>query len=280
MAATVALAKSLFGSHVGNLMKTKIVFAILAVICIGLAVALIVVQKQTSDQQQTSVKQIGDFSNQLVSAQETLNNLRQVNLVLTNQLIQAEQQNTDLSNNLTATSSALNTTKTSLQNAQEQISTLNSRVGDLEAQNKELDERATALTNQIAALNAQIADTEARLAGSQNKNAFLEKELKEQLALKAELEQKFNDLSAVRAQVKKLREELFVARRLEWIRNGTEYTGQKGAQRLVQRNQQAFSTNTTATAKPRYDLNVEVNADGSVRVISDTNAPAATAPAH
>jgi hypothetical protein len=37
---------------------------------------------------------------------------------------------------------------------------------------------------------------------------------------KAELERQFNDLTVLRAQVAKLKQELKVARRLEWIRQG------------------------------------------------------------
>ncbi len=40
------------------------------------------------------------------------------------------------------------------------------------------------------------------------------------MAEKAELERQFNDLAVLRAQVSKLKEELSVARRLEWIRQG------------------------------------------------------------
>jgi len=81
----------------------------------------------------------------------------------------------------------------------------------LEAQYQVLDRRAAALTNAIAGLNAQIAGTQKKLAGAETNNAFLQKELQRQTAARAELESKFNNLSTVRAQVKKLRDELFVA---------------------------------------------------------------------
>ena len=54
------------------------------------------------------------------------------------------------------------------------------------------------------------------------------------MAQKAELEHKFNDLDEVRGQVKKLRDELFVARRLEWMREGIDTATQhKGAELLM-----------------------------------------------
>jgi hypothetical protein len=124
-------------------------------------------------------------------------------------------------------------------------------------------------------LNAEIADTQKKLADAETNNVFLEKELKEQMAQKAELEAKFNDLAVVREQAKKLHDELVTARRVQWIRAGTT-TGSsvKGAQLLMQR-----SAGSAPPRPERYDLNVEVGSDGSVRVIpAATNAPATTNP--
>ena len=84
-------------------------------------------------------------------------------------------------------------------------------------------------------LDSQIAATQAQLATSETNNAFLTAELQKQMAQRAELEHKFNDLDIVRAQVKKLRDEAFVARRLQWMNAGTSPgTQPKGAQLLMQ----------------------------------------------
>ena len=259
-----------------GVMRTKMAIVILAVVCAGLAVALIAAKKTTSDQLKNNAVAILDFSNQLMNANENLDDLRQVNLRLTNDLATVQQQTSRLSNGLNEASSALASAKATLQGAQDQIANLNGRITDLEAQNQVLDDRATALTNTIAALNVQIADTERQLADSQTNNVFLEKELQQQIAQRAELERKFDDLNEVRAQVKKLRDELFVARRLQWMRNG--YTDQKGAELLVQ---PRTVTASTAPAKPppQYDLNVEVGSDGSVHVIPPPANPMTNTPA-
>ena len=96
------------------------------------------------------------------------------------------------------------------------------------------------------------------------------------MAEKSELEKQFNDLAVLRAQVSKLKEELSVARRLEWIRQGLfASTDEKGAQKLMQ----GHAAAPVKASKPSYDLNVEVSADGSVKVIPPlTNRPAATNP--
>lgn len=261
----------------GGVMKIKIAIVILAVVCAGLAAALIAAKKTTSDQLKNDAAAIFDFSNQLVTANDHLNELQQVNLALSNNFIANQQQLAALSNGLTQASSALASAKATLQGAQDQIANLNGRVTDLEAQNKVLDDRATALTNTIAALNAQIADTEHRLANSETNNTFLEKELRQQIAQRAELQRKFDDLNEVRAQIRKLRDELFVARRLELMRNSA--TEQKGAQLLIQPRTVAPRA-TTAKPPPHYDLNVEIGSDGSVHVIPPlTGAQATNAPA-
>ncbi|MGD0743531.1 MAG: hypothetical protein ABSA45_00095 [Verrucomicrobiota bacterium] len=248
-------------------MKTKMAIVILAVVSAGLLVALIAVNKTTSDQLKHNAAVILASSNQLMAANDHVNDLQQVNLVLTNNFIASQRQIAALSNSLHETSSALASARATLQGDQDQITNLNGRIADLEAQNKALDDRATALTNTIETLNGQIADTERKLADSETNNVFLEKQLQQQIAQRAELERKFDDLNEVRAQVKKLRDELFVARRLQWMRSGV--TDQKGAELLVQPRTAASVAAAAAAVKqpPRYDLNVEVGSDGSVHVI-------------
>jgi len=100
--------------------------------------------------------------------------------------------------------------------------------------------------------------------------------MKRLMAEKSELERQFNDLAVLRKQVVKLKEELSVARRLEWIRKGLfAQDDQKGAQRLMQLNNPTLASAKNANTNA-YDLNVEVNADGSVKVIPPlTNSAAA-----
>ena len=243
-------------------MKTKLGIVILAVACGGLAIALFATKKAADERLKTDAYAILDFSNQLVAATANLDGLRQDNLKLTNDLAGSRQEALTFSNQFTQTSGTLASTKASLQGAQNQIASLNSRIASLETRNQVLDQRAAALTNAIASLNAQIADTQQKLAGSETNDAFLEKELQRQTAAKAELESKFNNLSTMRAQVKKLRDDLIVTRRLQWMREGSDPgSQQKGAQLLMQR------TASAPAQSPHYDLNVEVGSDGSIHVI-------------
>jgi chromosome segregation ATPase len=257
-------------------MKTKIGVVILAVICVGLLVALIATKKASDDQHKSDTASILEFSNDLVTANNSINDLNQVNLMLTNDLATSRQTLAEVSNNLAEASSALEDTKASLQGAEDQITNLNSRITDLEAQNKMLDDRADTLAGTIQTLDSQIAATQSQLAASETNNAFLAVELQKQMTQRAELEHKFNDLDTVRAQVKKLRDELFVARRLQWMSSGTSPDIQpKGAQLLMQHTTTA-STNVASARSSQYDLNVEVGSDGSIHVIP----PATNSPSH
>jgi chromosome segregation ATPase len=250
-------------------MNNKFIVAVLAAVCVALLVGLIVIKNSGDTQHDKDVSSIVDFSNQVVSADQHIDSLNQVNLSLTNDLMLSQQQAEQLSNSLAMAAAAMATTKASLASLQDQVvtltnqvATLNSQVADLQAQNTELDQRAGELTNTIARLNAQIADTESKLAVATTNNAFLQSELEKQLAEKAELERKFNDLDTVRAQLRKLKDELYIARRMELNRyqNGNKKLGAL----LIQRTPLTTPTNKYL---PNYDLDVEVGSDGSVKVI-------------
>jgi hypothetical protein len=124
--------------------------------------------------------------------------------------------------------------------------------------------------------------TRKKLAASEGDKAFLEQELQRLMTEKAELERRFNDLEVLRTQVARLKEELRVARRLDWIRKGIlGHTDRKGAEQLMQMTAASAreASETPPERKPTYDLNVEVGADGSLRVIPPpTNTPAARMP--
>ncbi|MGB7768857.1 MAG: hypothetical protein WBN22_08395 [Verrucomicrobiia bacterium] len=249
------------------MMKKQLGIVILVVVCVGLVFALVAGKKRADTRQKKDAETILDFSNQLTTANVNLDDLRQVNLMLTNDLDATRQTLMTFSNQYVATSASLSNTTAALQTAQDQIA-------DLEAQNQALGQQAAEMTNTIANLSKQIADTQMRLVESETNDTFLESELKRQVAEKAELERKFNNLSQVRSQVRKLRDDLLVARRLKWMREGTDPDQQrKGAQLLMAR---APVINRNV-GPAHYDLNVEVSSDGSVQVVpTTTNAPAMT----
>jgi len=254
-------------------MKTMIGVIILAALCLGLGVTLFTTKKQAAEEKQKDVEVISTLSNKWVDTSGKLEEQKQVNLSLEKDVEARKQQFSELTNKYTEVAGTLVKTEDSLKASKEEVAKRDAKIVELEQLNRDLDLRAAGLSTALTNLTAQIVDTQGKLARSEGDKAFLEKELKRLMAEKAELERQFNDLVIVRAQVAKLREELNVSRRLEWIRKGLFASDeQKGAQKLMQKS----APPAPADAKGHYDLNVEVNADGSVRVLAPaTNAPAA-----
>ena len=259
-------------------MKNLIGVIVLAGVCVGLAVVLLTSKKQAAEEKRKDTETIYDLSNKVVKATDDLNEQRQVNILLTNDLAARGAEMAALTNKIVEVSTVLSKTEESLKAEQAELARRDARIAELEATNQQLDQKAVGLSLAITNLTTQIADTQRKLTASEGDKAFLEKELKRMMAEKAELERQFNDLTVLRSQVAKLKEELSIARRLDWIRRGLfASSDHKGAQHLLQGGPAAVGTGQAKTNL--YDLNVEVSADGSVRVIppiTGTNAPAPT----
>jgi chromosome segregation ATPase len=266
-------------------MKNRIgvIVLVLVLVCVGLGIALVAIKKKAGEELHNSAVTNSVLSARLVEASDQLEHVKQVNAdlytdrekrlkeldALTNKYVASLATIAQVSNNLVKTEVAL-------KSSQEETAKRDAKIAGLEAQNQALDKQAVDLSTAITNLTSQIAETQRKLATSEGEKGFLEKELKRLMAEKSELEKQFNDLAVLRAQVSKLKEELSVARRLEWIRQGLfASTDQRGAQKLMQ----GTAAVPVKAPKPSYDLNVEVSADGSIKVIPPlTNRPAATNP--
>jgi chromosome segregation ATPase len=253
-------------------MKNLIGIILLAAACLGLGIVLFTQQKRSETQHAKDVDTILGHSNNLVKANRDLEEQRQVNIMLTNDLGSVRTEFVNLTNKFTEVVQTLGQTEASLKASQNAVAERDQKIAALETQNRELDEKAIDLSAALTNLTFQITETQRQLDASEGDKAFLEKELKRLIAEKAELERQFNDLAILRAQVAKLKEELSIARRLEWIRKGLFAADeQKGAQKLMT----IRTPTTTPSSSNTYDLNVEVSSDGSVKVIPGlTNAPA------
>ena len=264
-------------------MKNQTGIIVLIVVCIGLIVWLVVNHKQATDVHNTDVATIVNVSNQLMETTKNLEDIRTVNSQLNQDLdnrnttlVAMTNQLTDVSSTLAKTEDVLKTTRDQMA---KEMAERDARIADLTMQNQALDQRALDLSTAITNLTTQIDDTQKKLAASEGDKAFLQKELTRLMSEKAELEKQFNDLKVLRAQVAKLQEELTISRRLEWIRQGLfARDNKKGAQLLMENNTPAFVSTPASNAPPKagkYDLNVEVSSDGTVKVIPPlTNAPA------
>jgi len=249
----------------------------LAVLSLALAGGLFWRHTAAVKQQKSDLSVKTHLTNELNQARTKIDENEQMSAFLQKNLDQAYEKLGERSNDLTRLSGTLAKTQQDAQAAAEAAKTemakRDAKINELEAQNTALDKQATDLKSAIGNLEKSIADTEKKLAASEGDREFLLKELKRLQTEKAELERQFNDLALLRAQVSKLKDELSIARRLEWIRMGI-YGMQnvKGAEKLL-------STNWAATSGGKFDLNVELKQDGGANIVpANTNAGAVTTP--
>jgi len=256
-------------------MKNRIGLIVLAGVCVVLGIVLVVFKTQASKKQHEDADTISALSNTVATTSDELKRQKEVNASFEKDLETRKKDFSELTNNyslvssnLTDTTAKLNQTAADLQASQAEVAKRDARIADLEVQNQALDKQALDLSTAITNLTGQITETSRKLAASEGDKVFLEGELKRLTAERDELQRQFNDLTVLRAQVAKLKEELNISRRLEWIRQGLfANSEQKGAQKLMQGfNGPAVAAQPKAP-KPNYDLNVEVSADGSVKVI-------------
>jgi chromosome segregation ATPase len=248
-------------------MKKLIGIIILAAVCIALGVILFTSKKQAEDEKRAAAITILNLSNDVVKTSSDFTEQVQVNTVLSNNLTKARAEFGALTNTFTQVAGNLKKTEASLKATQTALAERDQKITALETQNRELDEKAIDLSAALTNLTTQITETQRKLDASEGDKAFLQGELTRLMSEKAELEKQFNDLDTLRRQVSKLKEELSIARRLEWIRKGIGFSDEKGATKLM--NVKPLNEKTNV-----YDLNVEVNADGSVKTIPPlTNAP-------
>ena len=91
----------------------------------GFAVALVVLKHQADAQQVASAGTISEFSNQIVKANISIEDLNQANLNLRSDLATNREMSLAFSNQLAETAGTLASTASSLQSAQQQITNLN-----------------------------------------------------------------------------------------------------------------------------------------------------------
>ena len=265
-------------------MKGMFLTIILLVLCGVLGVSLMVTNKKAKEEKTKDTAQIVKLSNDVVRVEGNLAEQKTVNVTLEGNITKLKAEATLVSNKLATTEATLTMTETSLKKTQEdakaaadaaaaEMAKRDSKIKELEGQNDEMTKKMVDLNGEIGNLEKQIADTEHKLAASEGDRAFLVKELKRLQMEKAELERQFNDLAVLREQVRKLKEELSIAKRLDWIRRGLyAAANQKGAEvQLRGTALQAPSTNANPGA-----LNVELRQDGGVKVqTNNTPAPSA-----
>src|SRR6266545_4356373 len=251
-----------------KIMKGKTGIVVLVVLCVALGVGLLVRHARAVDEQRKAEARIKQLSDDVVHTQDQLNEQNKLNDTMEKTLEAKATEAQGLSNRLETVTVTLEKTeqqaKAAAEQAKDEIAQRDAKIADLEGRNDDLTRKMTDLNTSITGLESQIDDTKKKLAASEGDREFLLKELKRLQTEKAELERKFNDLAVLRDQVRKLRDELSIARRLEWIRRGL-YGSEKGAEKLQK---------GLAGPQTNYDLNVEIKQSGGAKIASPaTNTP-------
>jgi chromosome segregation ATPase len=254
-------------------MNSRIVATVLILLCVLLAAGLIYRHSTATKEKKTDVARISYFSNAWVKSSSELDEVKLVNLSLDRNLITAMEELKTYSNNLLSISANLSQVRSEAKVAADKALTelrqRDTRIATLEGERDTMTRKMSDLTSSISDLETHIADTQQKLEDSEGDREFLLKELRRMQAEKTELERQFNDLALLREQVHKLRDELSISRRLEWIRRGL-YGGLKGGELL----RRGFASATTP--QPSFNLDVEIKREGGANVLSPTNAPATT----
>ena len=256
-------------------MKSTIAIVILIVVTLGLGVALVTEQRKHAQERKERDDEIALQSKNLQKTTRDLEEQKQVNMTLENDVKLRGEDLKTLSNNLSKVIGDLEksdaqakATAEQLRTAQAELAKKDQKIGELENERLLLGKQMDQLTNSIGDLEKLIATTEKKLSTTQGERDFLVKELTRLRAEKAELERQFNDLAVLRAQVSKIKEELAIARRLEFIRlNLFGVTAKGGAEKLM-----ANENRPVRGGGTNYDLTVELRQTGSARVVTPTNA--------
>ncbi len=232
---------------------------ILIALALALGAAMLVQHNKAVEQKNADVADKVELTNRLEATRAKFEEQERIAMYLQTNLTVREQELLSTSNSLL---------KTAADAAKAEMAKREARINELETQKDALDKQAVDLKSAIGNLEKSITDTEKKLAASEGDREFLLKELKRLQTEKAELERQFNDLTALRAQVSKLKDELSVARRLEWIRMGIYgQQAMKGAEKLM-------AGAGAPAAASNFNLNVELKQDGGAIVVPKQNPPA------
>jgi chromosome segregation ATPase len=272
-------------------MKSNVAAIILILACLGLGAVLWQQNQKHAEQTKELDKTIASYSNDVTSFDVRLKEQVMVNATLETNLAATQ---IKASNDLAAVHATLATTSAELEKAQADakataaaaaaaaasaeaaLAERDKKIAGLENQNTELDKQSNDLRNSLTNLEVQIQATQKKLDASEGDKKLLMEELKTLQAKKAELEVQLTNLAFLKDQVKKLKDQLAIDRRLDWIRRGIyDAIGEKGGERL---------THPPSSLPPSTNpaLDVELRQNGGVKInppaTPSTNAPSTNAP--
>jgi chromosome segregation ATPase len=172
--------------------------AILGLACVALAVSLIVSKRNDNAQHEKDAEAITIGSNQLISAHMEIAACQGTIVNFSNRLEACRSASLTFSNQLVEAKSDLATATEQITNLK---TDLNQQITQSESEKQTSSQRIAALTKQIAGLTNQIASTRAGLDQADKNYALLENRFRRDVAERVVVERKFNNLSALKAQM-------------------------------------------------------------------------------
>ena len=106
--------------------------------------------------------------------------------------------------------------------AKAEASKRDAKISELESQIDDLTTKMSQTDIALSDIERQISEIERQLVASEGDQESLLKEHRRLRAEKAKLDLQFNDLALLRDQIRKLKDELSIARRMEWVRRGLD----------------------------------------------------------
>jgi chromosome segregation ATPase len=182
-----------------------LVTVILGLLCLGLAVALFMSKRNSDTQHEKDAEAINSASNLLSSSQSEVAAFKGKVITLSNQLETCQSASVALSNEWAEAKSALTTAKEGLDR---RIAELNREITNqstqLETEKQASSWRLADLTHQIAELTNQVASAQASLLQANKDYVLLENRFRRDVAERVIVERKFNNSTALKAQMEYL----------------------------------------------------------------------------
>ena len=181
---------------------------ILGLVCVGLAVALFVNNKNDNAQHEKDAEAITSVSNLLSSAQTEVAACNGTIVTLSNRLETCQSASMTFSNELTEAKSAHAATKADLERQTTelngQVTDLNRRITQSESEKQASNQHLADMTNHIAELTNQIASARASLLQANKDYVLLENRFRRDVAQRIIAERKFNNRTELKAQLEYL----------------------------------------------------------------------------
>lgn len=240
-------------------MKSVVPIVLLVALSLILGGVLMKQRNESAQRQAKDSRTITTFSNQVDQLTVDLEEQKQVNSALEERLEEETAQKNSYYTQLLDVTKSLESVKAKAQadaeTYEEAVKERDRKIAELEKRNDDYTIQMAALNVSISNLESQIKAAEDRLASAEDDQEFLLNELKRLQDEKIELERKFNNLRVLRDQVQKIKEDMSIAKRLEWVRRGVFGVGElKGAEILTR----GFPKKEKA---PEFDLDIELRPD-------------------